>query len=684
MKKKTTFWVLIAIVLIPVLTEARITRIVIDRVESPTFEGASFGDIGQYEKIVGRAFGEVDPLDPLNAIIADIALAPRNERGMVEYNTDFYLLKPVDATRGNGLLYYNVVNRGNKGGLNALNFGVVGGNEPTDPGDGFAMKRGYTFLWSGWQPDVLPGGGRMTMRVPIATEAGAEIADTIRTEYIVNAATNTLNLSSGSFTGLTHASYETVSLDNSTATLTIRMGEANPRELVPNDKWAFADCTNVPFPGEPSTTKICLQDGFDPNFIYELLYTAKNPTVLGLGFAATRDLVAFFRHEEQDDEGTLNPLAGAVQTAIMEGSSQSGRYVRTFLDLGFNEDENGRIVFEGMNPHISPGRIPLNVRFGQPGRAYGQHEDHLFPAYESPYTWDPVFDPVAERTAGLLDRCRVKGACPKIIQTVSSTEYWQGRMSLDTTEALGQNDLDIPDNVRIYHFASTQHGPAATPNLGICQQLSNPNPYFEARRALLLVALEHWVLEGIEPPSSQFSTLSEGTLVPSDKESIGWPDIPGVKYTGLLNELTLLDFGPEFNHRDESGIITEPPTVVASRDYAVLVPKVDEDGNEIAGIRSTTLQAPLGTYTGWNLRRAGFAEDEVCGLQGSFIPFRKTQAERMEAGDPRPSLEERYGTHEGYVEAVRAAAEELVTERFLLPEDAERLVQQAEDSDVLR
>ncbi len=664
--------------------EARITRIVIDRTESPTFGGASFGDVGQYEKVVGRAFGEVDPDDPRNGVITDIQLAPRNGAGKVEYNTDFYLLKPVDPSRGNGLLYYNVVNRGNKGGLNTLNRGVVGGNEPTDPGDGLAMRRGYSILWSGWQPDVLSGGGRMTMRVPVALNPdGSEIQGRIRTEYIVNATTSTQNLGGGSFTGDTHASYETVSLDNSTATLTRRVREADLRVVVPNAQWRFADCSTVPFPGMPDPTKICLQGGFDPNFIYELLYTAKNPTVLGLGFAATRDLVAFFRHELQDDAGTPNPLAGAIGAAIMEGSSQSGRMMRTFLDLGFNQDEARRIVFEGMNPHISPGRIPLNVRFGHPGRVYLQHEEHLFPAYESPFTWSRENDRVARVHAGLTDRCRRTRTCPVIIQTVSSTEYWQGRMSLDTTDAQGRHDLHIPRGVHVYHFASTQHGPAATPSLGICQQLSNPNPYFEARRALLL-ALERWVFEGHRPPPSQIPTLRGRTLVHLDQASVGWPNIPGVRYTGLLNGLTLVDYGPEYDHRDESGVVTEPPRIVAGRDYVVLAPKVDADGNEIAGIRSTTLQAPLGTYAGWNLRRAGFAEDELCSLSGTFVPFFRTQAQREAAGDPRLSLEERYGDHEGYVVAVRAAAERLVPQGFLLQVDADFLFQQAEDSDVLR
>jgi hypothetical protein len=315
--------------------------------------------------------------------------------------------------------------------------------------------------------------------------------------------------------------------------------------------------------------------------------------------------------------------------------------------------------------------------------AYGQHENHLFPAYESPFTWLHVYDPVANRTAGLLERCQKSGTCPKIIQTVSSTEYWQGRMSLDTTDELGRHDNAVPDHVRMYLFSGTQHSPATVPTPGMCQQLNNPNAYYDGLRALL-VALERWIVAGNPPPPSQYPLIRDGTLVPPDQDSIGWPKIPGVKYTGRVNALTLVHFGPDFHPRDESGIIAEPATVVPGRDYRVLVPRVDADGNEIAGIRSTTVCAPLGTYTGWNLRQGGFAEDELCRLQGMFIPFRKTRAERQAAGDPRLSLEERYGDHAGYVAAVRAAARVLVAQGFLLPEDADRLVSEAEASDVLR
>ncbi len=664
------------------LATSRVTRLQITRRE-PYAGGTSFGITGPYEKLVGVAYLEADPSDPHNSAIQDINLAPRNARGMVEYSTDIYILKPVDMNRSNRMLLYEVVNRGSK--LLSLTHyvGMPFSNDPSNAGDGFLEQRGYTIVWSGWQADVLPGGDRLILRAPVARNRdGSPITGMVRAEYIVNAATNTLNLSSGAFTGLTTASYETVSLDNSMAILTKRVREADPRVAMPHSQWVFADCTTTPFPGTPSTTRICVRDGFQPNFIYELIYTAKNPTVLGLGFAAARDVISFLRTAFADDQGTPNPLAGNIRFALMYGASQSGRFMRSFLDLGFNEDVLGRIVFDGMNVHIAAGRIPLNVRFGQPGRGYSQYEDHLYLAYESPFTWMPVNDPLAGRTASLLDRCQEQRKCPKIIQTVSSTEYWQGRMSLNTADALGQRDIEIPNNVRVYLMSSTQHVPAAVPTQGICQQLSNPNSYRESMRALL-VALEQWIRSGVEPPSSQIPAVRDGTLVRPNKASIGWPDIPGVKYTGLLNELTLLDFGQQFIHRDGSGIVREPPTVASGRDYAVLVPKVDADGNEIAGIRSPTIQAPQGTYTGWNLRRAGFGEDELCGLPGSYIPFARSRAERMAKGDPRLSLEERYGTHDGYVAVVRAATSRLVAQRLLLPEDAERLVRDAQISNVL-
>jgi hypothetical protein len=677
-------------------------------VESPTFDGLSFGRTGQYEKLVGRARGAVKPDDPANSLITDIALAPRNTDGLVEYETDFFLLKPIDMRRGNRNIFYAVANRGNTLGLWLLNRAPRSNNPTTaaDAGDGLLMRQGYVIVWNGWQADVLPGDHRLTMRVPVAVNpGGCEITGELRTEYIVNAPTSTQNLGGGAGARDTAASYETVSLDTSKANLTCRVREPDPRVQVPSNEWAFADCTQVPFPGVPSTTQICLRNGFDPNFIYELIYTAKNPIVLGLGFAATRDLVSFFRHATHDDKGTRNPLAierrrTGIRHAIMMGSSQSGRYVRTFLHLGFNADENGRIVFEGALPHVAAARIPLNVRFGAPGRIYLQHEDHLFPASEAPFTYSPVRDPHTGRTDGILVRCEKTATCPKIVHAISSLEYWQGRQSLDQTDPLGARDVRLPKNVRMYLISSTQHSSAAPspgtlPDRSICRWAPNPAPQSETMRALW-VALDAWVNRDVRAPPSKIPTIRDGTLVRPDAATFGFSTIPATTYVpnfptepadfnGIHNAITLLEFGPDFDAQNESGKITlNPPKVVAGKDYAVLVPTVDSDGNDIAGVRSTAIHASLGTYAGWSRRRPGFAADELCGPIGLYIPFARSQAERRSAGDPRRSLEERYGDHLGYVSAVRVAAHRLVTERLLLREDAQRLIQEADASDVLR
>jgi hypothetical protein len=669
---------------------ARIVRVVIQRTELAAFDGASFGKIGHYEKLVGVAYGEVDPNDAHNRIIQDIALAPRNSRGMVEYSMDIYILRPISAQQGNSVLFYDVVNRGNKGALPRYNVNAPGSNEPANTvaaaGDGFLMSHGYTLVWSGWQADQLPGNNRMTITVPTltVTPSGDLITAMVHMELMVAAPTKTLNLSSGWFPGLTTASYPTTSFDTTKATLTQRVREEDSPVPIASSDWAFADCSTTAFPGVPSATQICLKNGFDPNYIYDLKYQACEPKVLGLGFASTRDFISYLRHTKEGEElvglrsGTSGPLG-----AIMYGASQSGRYVRSFLDLGFNADEQGRIVFDGMIPHLATGRLPLNVRWGQPSRASGQHEDHSYPASEEPLTWGNESNPiqgVKSKSGSLLDRCNESRTCPKIMQVVTQTEYWQWRMSLGTTDPLGKKDLPVPDNVRIYFLSSTEHAGAAVSSKGICQQFSNPAPYRETLRALL-VALTDWILHDKTPPASRYAMLKDGTL--GKPEDTGFPSIPGVSYTGLINYFQELNFGNDFRPREESGIVA-PGKKVPGANYVVLAPKVDKDGNDIAGVRSSTIQAPLGTYTGWNLRKAGFAEGELCSNTGSYIPFAVHKADRMASGDPRLSLEERYGNHAGYVAAVTAAANQLVGQGYLLPEDAQRLIAEAQASNVLQ
>jgi len=666
---------LIVFLLILVFTcytsQARIVRVIVIKTE-PYMEGKVFGTAGPYEKLTGQAYGEVDPGNPLNSIIQDISLAPGNERGMVEYISDFIILRPADMAKSNGLLFLSLPNRGD-----------------AFPADTVLLGRGYVYFWCAWQGDVLRGNNRLIMRVPYANDNGSEIAGILRTEYQVSLAINTLNLSSSFFTGQTHHSYETITLDNKDCTLTKRILESDPRIIVPNSEWAFSDCSRTRFPGIPSPTKISLKDGFEPNYIYELIYMAKNPLVLGLGFAAIRDFSSFLKYSLKDDSGFSNPLltnesdSNPLKAAIMQGVSQCSNFARTFLFLGFNQDENGLKVFDGVNAHIGTRRISLNIRFGRPGGGGLQREDHLFPGNDPPFSWGKEPDPISGIAGGILEKCIETGTCPKIIQTLSSSEYWQLRASLTTTDSYGTKDLMIPENVRIYLFAGTQHTPGiiADQISGFSQNYNSYTPYLRA----LIIALEKWVVEGKDPPKSKFPTIASGTLVSPDRSGTGWPDIPAVPYNGKANELPLLDYGPKYDFRNVSGVLQkEPPEVKSEQNYKTMVPGVGKDGNEIAGIRSINIRVPVGTFTGWALRREGFGKGDLSSLNGMFIPFKKTKKDRKAVLDPRLSLEERYGSHEKYVEAVRRAAEELVNEGFLLPEDARSEIENAEKSNTLR
>lgn len=651
--------------------QARISRIVITKTE-PYLDGKSFGNTGAYVRISGQAYGEVDPLNPLNSIIQDIQLAPKNKKGLVEYISDFVVVRPADLTKANGILFLSLPNRGN-----------------AFPADSSLLARGYIYFWCAWQGDVLAGNNRLVMKVPFAGDDGSSIAGQVRVEFQVTTLTTTLPLSGGFFTGQTHKSYESVSLENTDCILTKRVLESDQRIKIPNDEWAFTDCSKLRYPGFPSRTKISLRDGFEPNYIYELIYTAKDPIVMGLGFAAVRDFSSFLRNNLKDDAGLANPIlddAGQtlpVKAAIMLGVSQCSNFARTFLFLGFNQDENGKQVFDGVNAHLGPRKISLNVRFGRPGGGGMQHEDHLFPGNEPPYTWDVQNDPVSGITGGLLAKCIEQGTSPKIIQTLSSTEYWQSRASLMTTDSYGKKDLVIPGNVRIYLFAGTQHTPSDVPDQ-MTDFPSNDNPWAPYHRALV-VALEKWVMDGREPPASSYPTISAGTLVSPEKETVKWPDIPDVIYKGNPNELPLLDFGKGYDFAKVTGILDQPlPVALSAEKYKTLVPKVDRDGNEIGGIRGIGIRVPLGTYTGWSLRKEGYGAGDLAGLTGMFLAFRTTREARQAAGDPRPSLEERYKTREKYLEAVKKAAAELVAEGFLLPEDASAEIRKAERNEVLR
>ena len=687
-------------------SEARIFKIEITSVESPTFEGRVFGRVGRYEKLRGKMYGEVDPTDPLNAVIVNIEKAPRNDRGMVEYVTNFLMLKPVNMKKGNGKIWYGINNRGNTSSATTRFNDAPSTNDPTtaaDVGNGFLMRQGYALVDAGWEGDVLPGNFRLTAEFPIAKENGTEITAPILVEFSDRYTRNSQIQANGGVSlplsgSLSFASYESVSTNQSVAGAELRVRFSDSTQpgtadipagvVIPTSEWQFAKCSRDPDTGVltsvPSTTDICLPNGFSLDAVYQLIYTAKNPRVMGLGYAVTRDVGAFLRNMTADDFGNPNPFAQSTSsTGITHmyayGSSSTGMYVRDFIYQGFNEDEQHRKVFDAMWTNI-PGahKLYLNYAFGQPNPYSVQHRDRYVPDTSFPRTYAVTTDPLTGLTDGILKRPETD---PIVIHTDSSTEYSQFRAALVTTDGLG-NDIPLPDNVRSYFMSSEQHGPAAVPSLGICQQLSNPLPRGSHHRAVL-VALDEWVTKGIRPPDSRYPRVSDDTLVPFDQASTGFPNIPGVVYAGLVNASGVRDFGPGVI--ENRGLVTlNPPVVVPEGEHIILVPRVDADGNDVAGVRVPQLEVPIATYTGWNVRAAGFSEGDLCDLTGMFLPFATTKAERMATGDPRLSLEERYKNHGGYVKQNEQAARKLKDERFLLQEDFNRIVSEAAKSDVLK
>ncbi len=657
---------------------ARITRIVIEHRESPAYQGRFFGETGQYERLTGHVYGELDPKDPLNAIITDIQFAACNAHGKVEYVATFSLAKPMDLGKTSGVLIYEVANRGRIALASAS-------NDPGAMADYF--KRGHVLLSSGWQGDIPPADGMETIAVPIAKNSdGSSITGPVLVRFSdMPPKVNTLPIVYGR--GAAVARPQPASLDTSKALLTRRASENG--EIIPirSSDWAFSDCSTVAFPGTPDAAKICLKGGFDPAFLYELTYTAKDPQVLGIGYAATRDLNSFFRYAEQDESGTSNLLAKKMSFAIGQGNSQSGNFLRSFIHLGFNQDESKRMVFDGVNDNIAVRQLAMNFRFAIPGGLA-----NLFEAgSDGVLTWSDYADEVRHQPAGsLLDRCHATNTCPKIFETFGSSEFWVLRASPNLVGTKADRDIPLPPNVRRYYFPGVTHGggrggfTAKTPKApAACELPENPNPSSDTLRALM-VALVEWVIKGTDPPPSQYPRLDRGELAAPTQAALHSPVIPGVPLPdGIINPLYDYDFGPAFNYRDLSGAISMQPPVI-KQILPSLVPKVDADGNETTGVPSVLHQAPLGTYLGWNVAAEGFFKGTECGLSGGYVPFAKTKAERLANGDPRPSLEERYGSHERYVATVRTAAARLVRDRFLLQDDADRLIAQADSSDVLK
>lgn len=629
----------------------------------------TFGSVGAYEKITGTFTGEVDPKDARNAIIQDLQLAPLNANGKVEYTSDFVLFKPKDMSKASGVLRYDAPNRGNIVNL-----------------DPYFASRGYVFLTAAWQGDVPAAAGKLTLKVPVAKNAdGSSITGTYRAELLPTAATNdSLPLPGGPFNAAMQA-YPTASLDNTKPgyVLTRRINEGDARQLIPASEWKFAKCSAAtPFPGTPDETSVCLKDKWDPAYLYELVYVAKDPKVMGLGLAALRDMITFFHRDASDSAGTANPVAAAIRNTIASGVSQCGNFMKTFVHLGFNEDRAGQKVFDGVFAQIAARQTNINMRFAIPGGGGGVRADHTaFGQAGTRGLSKDYVDDVAQRRGGILSRCEASGTCPKLFIGFSGTEFYVLQGSPLLTDAWGTTDLVQPANARVYYYASTHHLLGLASLLGSSAgalYATNGNAGVIPVVRALYQNLEDWVVKGTTPPDSQVPKIADATLV--RPQQVKFPSIPGVNYTGLVNNYSLLDWGPNYRPQDESGIATQVPPAYLGRDYAILVPQVDADGNDVAGIRSLDVAVPLGTNTGWNYTSVPGRIDQA-GLFGSYFPFAKTAA--LRGADPRPSLQERYTDQAGYVAAVTAAAADLVAKRFMLRVDADAAIANAAANPVL-
>lgn len=635
--------------------EARVVRLRVDRREV-VLGGRPFGLAGPYEKLVGTVEFGLDPSRPQNEIVVDLRLAPRNSAGEVEFSADFYLLKPVDPKRGNGRLFYEVGNRGGKGMLPTFQK-AKGSSDPTTEeefGDGALMRQGFALLWMGWQWDVPDG--RMRMEMPIATDRGTPITGLVRGNFILDTRAATASLADRG-----HKAYTAIDPQNSSNTMTVRDGRLDPPQLIARSKWRFVDGATVARDG-----------GFEPGRIYDVVYRTKDPRVVGCGLAGTRDIVSFFKY----DTSANNPLPG-LKSALSWGVSQSGRVLRHFIYQGFNEDEQGRRVFDGVIDQLGgAGRGSFNHRFAQASRDALQHYNILYPVDMFPFTDSPETDPETGATDGLLARAVKSGTVPKLFHVLTNSEYFNRNGSLIHTDPAGTKDAEIPATTRVYFIASAAHITGAFPptakNLGdlVGQAALNPLDYRPVIRALFQ-AMDRWIADGVEPPASQYSKIADGTLV--DAAAAHWPTIAGVHFPPPRLSAYRLDFGPDWS----KGIVTfEPPKI--GKPFVGLVPVVDDAGNDRAGIRLPDIEVPLAMQAGWNYRDGSVgAPTQLATEIGSYRPLPRTRADRQNTGDSRPSIEERYMSRDDYVGKATAVALRLVERGFLLPQDLPDVIARA-------
>ena len=643
--------------------DAHVTRVeILSR--SDLAGGKPFGLAGPYEKIIGRVYFTVDPANPHNRPIVDLDKADHNAEGLVEFSADLYMLRPKDMVKGNGAVLFEVSNRGGKG-IHRL----VNGATASEPeGDGFLMRQGYTIAWVGWEFDVADQSENLKLYAPVAHDPGdKEIRGLVRSDFTPAQLVYDMPVGHSLLGPTGGKSYPVDDPASSQNVLTVRDTPEGPRQTIPRSRWSFAHTVDGKLTPDPHFFH--LDTGFQPGKIYELVYEAKNPVVVGLGFASVRDFLSYLKYDSQSP--------APVQRVYAVGISQSGRFLRHFLYQDFNADEQGRQIMDGVIAHVAgAGRGSFNHRFAQPSRDAQPLSSIFFPTDIFPFTDLPETDPETNETAGLFDAVNKAHDAPKVFLTNTSYEYWGRAAALVTVSPDGKSDAKIGENVRVYLLAGLQHFSAgfppqkSSPNSpdSTAQQRYNPNPVQYFWRALI-TDMDDWVKSGTEPPASRYPKIADRTLVPLDKWD--FPQIPGVKLPHEANAGWRLDFGPQW----KAGIITiEPPKV--GKPFPVLVPQSDPNGNDEGGVSLPELQVPLATYTGWNLRDPSIgASDLRLSFYGSFIPFPKTEAERAQTGDPRFSVAGRYKSREEYLGKFAEAELQLVQERFLLKEDVPALLE---------
>jgi hypothetical protein len=631
--------VALVVALVPAMARADVTKIQISS-RQDVLAGKSFGNVGPYEKLRGKVYFAVDPKDPRNTIIADLDKAPKNSQGKVEFSADVFILKPKDSSKGNGVLFFDVVNRGNMAVLRTFNRAASSGDPATEAefGDGLLMREGYTLVALGWEFDAPKR--LISMDAPVATDNGKPLTGWISPWFIPNGFVPAYEY----VTGYNTRAYPPLDLKSAAYRLTEREGMMGVPRLIPREDWQFAKVVDGKVVADPNW--VWVKNGLKAGQTYQLTYESKDPPVAGLGFAGIRDLASFLKNDP-------NAIAPG-RYAYTYGSSQTGRYQRQLVYEGFTVDVHGQKAIDAL--FIQTGGSSLgsfNERFALP------NELGSFDQTKFPILYRTTTDPVTGKQDGLGARIPA-GLEPKLFLVDTASEYWdRGRVAaLKHTSIDGREDDEDAPNVRVFFLSAAQHGAGSFPPPETGAELKgNPNDYRWAQRALL-AGLDAWVRNGMEPPASKHPRLKDGTLV--HRDYIKFPAIPGIKWpTNVAGGYRV----------DVPGPMSQLP---------FLVPQVDADGIDIAGIRLPEEAVPLSTDTGWAFRGEKMgAPDTLIAMIGSYIPLPVTRADRQRTHDPRLSIMERYPSRAEYLRRVQEAANTLVQDRYVLQQDVAGIVEHA-------